>query len=136
MRVSRIVARGAAVAALLALCVAPALAQRGKWWQDERFKTELGLTAEQIIAVAKSEQTRFGNDPDDRPQGPKAYDKAMQLFAASLTAEPTTPKLKAIPGGRQNERQHFDRAIHDLADRLSDGSAQLDYSSRDPLGRR
>jgi hypothetical protein len=110
----------------------PATATRhvGNW------RRSLGLTAEQIIAVAKSEQTRFGNDPDDRPQGPKAYDKAMQLFAASLTAEPITPKLKAIPGGRQNERQHFDRAIHDLADRLSDGSAQLDYSSRDPLGRR
>ena len=25
----------------------PALAQRGKWWQDERFRRELGLTAEQ-----------------------------------------------------------------------------------------
>ena len=39
--------RGAAVAVLLAVCVAPALAQRGKWWQDERFRDELSLTTEQ-----------------------------------------------------------------------------------------
>jgi Spy/CpxP family protein refolding chaperone len=35
------------MAVLLALCVAPALAQRGKWWQDERFRDELSLTTEQ-----------------------------------------------------------------------------------------
>lgn len=37
----------AAVAAFLVLGAAPADAQRGKWWQDERFVRELGLTAEQ-----------------------------------------------------------------------------------------
>jgi Spy/CpxP family protein refolding chaperone len=47
MNVSKIFARGVAVAALLAFCAAPALAQRGKWWQDERFRRELGLTVEQ-----------------------------------------------------------------------------------------
>jgi Spy/CpxP family protein refolding chaperone len=47
MKVPRIFIRGVAVAALLAFCAAPALAQRGKWWQDERFRRELGLTAEQ-----------------------------------------------------------------------------------------
>ena len=47
MKVSRMFVRGAAVAVLLALCVAPALAQRGKWWQDERFRDELSLTMEQ-----------------------------------------------------------------------------------------
>jgi Spy/CpxP family protein refolding chaperone len=47
MKVSRIFIRGVAVAALLTFCAAPALAQRGKWWQDERFRRELGLTAEQ-----------------------------------------------------------------------------------------
>ena len=35
------------MAALLACFADPALAQRGKWWKDERFRTELGLTAEQ-----------------------------------------------------------------------------------------
>src|SRR5918996_2948226 len=47
MKVSKIFARGVAVVVLLAFCAAPALAQRGKWWQDERFRSELGLTAEQ-----------------------------------------------------------------------------------------
>jgi Spy/CpxP family protein refolding chaperone len=32
---------------LLAACATPAFAQRGKWWQDQRIRTELGLTAEQ-----------------------------------------------------------------------------------------
>jgi hypothetical protein len=40
MKVSKIFARGVAVAALLAFCADPALAQRGKWWQDERFRRE------------------------------------------------------------------------------------------------
>jgi Spy/CpxP family protein refolding chaperone len=47
MKAAKIFNRTVAVAALVAFCVAPALAQRGKWWQDERFRRELGLTAEQ-----------------------------------------------------------------------------------------
>jgi Spy/CpxP family protein refolding chaperone len=47
MKVSKILIRAAAAALLVALCAAPALAQRGKWWQDERFRRELGLTSEQ-----------------------------------------------------------------------------------------
>ena len=47
MKVSRTLVRSAAVALLLVYCVAPALAQRGKWWQDERFKLELSLTVAQ-----------------------------------------------------------------------------------------
>ena len=47
MKVSTIFIRGTAVVALLALFAAPALAQRGKWWQDNRFRRELGLTTEQ-----------------------------------------------------------------------------------------
>ena len=47
MEFSKTLIRGAAVAALVACCVTPALAQRGKWWQDERFKSELSLTQEQ-----------------------------------------------------------------------------------------
>jgi Spy/CpxP family protein refolding chaperone len=42
-----ILVRTVLVAAALACCATPALAQRGKWWHDERFRTELGLTAEQ-----------------------------------------------------------------------------------------
>jgi Spy/CpxP family protein refolding chaperone len=44
---SRHVIRCAAALTLLFVCAAPALAQRGKWWQDDRFRKELGLTDEQ-----------------------------------------------------------------------------------------
>ena len=47
MKLSRLFVRASAVVALIAFCVAPTLAQRGKWWQDERFRSELSLTAEQ-----------------------------------------------------------------------------------------
>ena len=47
MKVSRKFHQFAACAAILVLWCAPALAQRGKWWQDDRFVRELALTAEQ-----------------------------------------------------------------------------------------
>jgi Spy/CpxP family protein refolding chaperone len=47
MKVSKILARVLAAAVLLALTAAPAMAQRGKWWQDDRFRKELALTLEQ-----------------------------------------------------------------------------------------
>ena len=47
MKVSKILIRRAAAVVLIGLTVAPVLAQRGKWWQDERFRRELGLTEEQ-----------------------------------------------------------------------------------------
>ena len=47
MKVSKNLRRAVAIVALLAFSAAPALAQRGKWWQDERFRRELGLTPEQ-----------------------------------------------------------------------------------------
>jgi Spy/CpxP family protein refolding chaperone len=47
MKVSKIFSRAVAAAILVAVCAAPALAQRGKWWQDDGFRRELGLTDEQ-----------------------------------------------------------------------------------------
>jgi Spy/CpxP family protein refolding chaperone len=47
MRVPKLCVRGVVLALLLVSLPAPALAQRGKWWNDERFRTELGLTPEQ-----------------------------------------------------------------------------------------
>ncbi|MGH9255031.1 MAG: Spy/CpxP family protein refolding chaperone [Vicinamibacterales bacterium] len=47
MKVSKILIRGGAVVALVALTGVPVLAQRGKWWQDERFRRELALSTEQ-----------------------------------------------------------------------------------------
>ena len=48
MKVSKkFTSRAIALAALFIVCAAPAFAQRGKWWQDDRFTRELGLTSEQ-----------------------------------------------------------------------------------------
>jgi Spy/CpxP family protein refolding chaperone len=47
MKVSKILIRSTAALLLAAVCAAPVFAQRGKWWQDERFRRELGLTDEQ-----------------------------------------------------------------------------------------
>ena len=47
MKASRLCVRGVVLTLLLVTLPAPALAQRGKWWNDERFRTELGLTPEQ-----------------------------------------------------------------------------------------
>jgi Spy/CpxP family protein refolding chaperone len=47
MKVSIFFTRCAGVAALILVLVAPAAAQRGKWWHDDDVRRELGLTAEQ-----------------------------------------------------------------------------------------
>ena len=47
MKVSKILTRWVAVVMLVAVAGTTALAQRGKWWQDEPFRRELALTAEQ-----------------------------------------------------------------------------------------
>jgi Spy/CpxP family protein refolding chaperone len=47
MKVSKILTRWVAVVILVAGAGTTTLAQRGKWWQDEQFRRELALTAEQ-----------------------------------------------------------------------------------------
>jgi Spy/CpxP family protein refolding chaperone len=47
MKVSTNFRQIAACSAIVLLWCVPAMAQRGKWWQDERFGRELGLTTEQ-----------------------------------------------------------------------------------------
>ena len=47
MKVSKNFIPTVAFGAILVLIATPALAQRGKWWQDERFRHDLGLTADQ-----------------------------------------------------------------------------------------
>ena len=76
MKVSTVVARSVGVVALLAFCAAPALAQRGKWWQDERFRRELGLTAEQSTRL---EQIFQKTQPTLR-QRMQALDQAEEQF--------------------------------------------------------
>ena len=76
MHVSRIVIRCAGAVALLAFCAAPALAQRGKWWQDERFRRELSLTAEQSARLEEIFQKTL---PTLR-QRMQALDRAEEEF--------------------------------------------------------
>ena len=47
MKISTLSGRGVLVLTLLVSFATPALAQRGKWWHDDRFRSELGLTPEQ-----------------------------------------------------------------------------------------
>lgn len=77
MKVSKNFARGsAAVLALLLLWAVPASAQRGKWWQDERFRRELGLTDEQS---ARLEQIFQKHQPTLRERM-QALDRAEEEF--------------------------------------------------------
>lgn len=51
MNAAKFFRRVVAAVALVTLCAAPALAQRGKWWQNDQFRRELGLTAEQTARL-------------------------------------------------------------------------------------
>ena len=76
MKVSKIFTRCVGAVALLAFCAVPALAQRGKWWQDERFKRELGLTAEQSVRL----EAIFQKTQPTLRQRMQALDQAEEQF--------------------------------------------------------
>ena len=81
MKVSKILARGAAVLAILAFCALPALAQRGKWWQDERFRRELGLTAEQstrLEEIFQKTQPTLRQRMQALDQAEKEFDRLVE----------------------------------------------------------
>jgi Spy/CpxP family protein refolding chaperone len=80
MKVSKILPRVVAAAALLAFCAAPALAQRGKWWQDERFRRELGLTAEQSTRLEEIFQKHQPRLRDHMRTLDEAEDQLNQLI--------------------------------------------------------
>ncbi|WP_444668380.1 hypothetical protein [Cereibacter changlensis] len=91
-----------------------------------RWVTDLGLDPARIVDAAR--QSRAGHP--EPPGGPKALDGVMKRLAAELSAPPM--QIPPAATGGRNERPIFDRTINQLADRLSDGSVQLDHSSRDP----
>jgi Spy/CpxP family protein refolding chaperone len=76
MKVSKKFTSAAALGALLLLFAAPAHAQRGKWWQDERFRHDLGLTPEQS---ARLEEIFQKTQPMLR-QRMQALDQAEEQF--------------------------------------------------------
>lgn len=82
MKVStNFIRRAAAVAALLLLVAAPALAQRGKWWQDERFRHELSLTPEQstrLEEIFQKHQPMLRQRMEALDQAEKAFDRVVE----------------------------------------------------------
>lgn len=81
MKVSKNLRRAAAILALLAFSAAPAVAQRGKWWQDERFRQELGLTAEQstrLEAIFQKTQPTLRQRMQALDQAEKEFDRLVE----------------------------------------------------------
>jgi Spy/CpxP family protein refolding chaperone len=80
MKVSKTLLRKAAVLALFvvgaAVWAAPASAQRGKWWHDDTFKRELGLTTEQSARL----EDIFQKTAPVLRQRMQALDRAEEVF--------------------------------------------------------
>ena len=81
MKVSKNLRRAAAIVALLAFSTAPAFAQRGKWWQDERFRKELGLTPEQstrLEEIFQKTQPTLRQRMQALDQAEKEFDRLVE----------------------------------------------------------
>ena len=82
MKVSKIfVLRAAAVAALLLFVAAPASAQRGKWWQNDRIVKELSLTSEQstrLEEIFQKHQPTLRQRMDALDQAEKQFDRLVE----------------------------------------------------------
>ena len=82
MKVSKIFfLRAAAVAALLLVVAMPALAQRGKWWQNDRIVKELSLTAEQstrLEEIFQKHQPVLRQRMDALDQAEKTFDRLVE----------------------------------------------------------
>ena len=76
MKVSRKFRQFAACAAIVLFWCVPALAQRGKWWQNDRFVHELGLTMEQRNHLEEI----FQKTLPSLQQKMKALDEAQAQF--------------------------------------------------------
>lgn len=90
-----------------------------------RWRSQLGLTDQQIIDTARNSRARHS----DPPMGPKALDRAMQTLAGTIAEKPLTPKAS---GGPRNGSE-FASAMRELEQGLSDGSINLETASRDPF---
>ena len=72
--------RGVGIVLLLTLCVEPAFAQRGKWWQDERMAKELHLTGEQaerLEAIFQKTQPTLRERMDALKQAEQELEKRI-----------------------------------------------------------
>lgn len=100
-----------------------------------RWKTDLGLTEDEILHVAQANTVQHGAPAN----GPKTLNRAMADYAAAKAASPMTPTAmpaKGLRNVRTSESRAFDQTIHAIADGLRAGTVQLDTASRDPFARR
>ncbi|MCJ8139582.1 hypothetical protein [Falsirhodobacter halotolerans] len=97
------------------------MAERDRW-------SALGLTHDQQFTII-TEVMRSRTDPAP-PTSFRYFTQAMQRVAADIARPDLQPTARAK--GASHDRQRFDQSINALADRLSDGTAHLDTSSRDP----
>ena len=84
MKVSNIILRRFAIVALLLVWAAPAAAQRGKWWHDERFRKELGLTAEQsarLEEIFQGHQATLRQRMQELDRAEEAFDRVVEKGA-------------------------------------------------------
>jgi Spy/CpxP family protein refolding chaperone len=81
MKVSKILTWWVTVGALAFLAAAPLLAQRGKWWQDEQFRRELALTAEQstrLEAIFQKTQPTLRERMDSLNRAQEQLDRLIE----------------------------------------------------------
>ena len=82
MKISKILIwRAAALAVLLLFVAAPASAQRGKWWQNDRFVLELGLTPEQstrLEEIFQKHQPQLRQRMESLEQAEKTFDHLVE----------------------------------------------------------
>jgi Spy/CpxP family protein refolding chaperone len=81
MRVSRIFLRTLALFSVLLVWATPAAAQRGKWWQDETFKRELRLTAEQstrLEEIFQGHQSQLRERMHALDRAEEAFDRLVE----------------------------------------------------------
>jgi Spy/CpxP family protein refolding chaperone len=81
MKVSKILTWWVTVGVVAVLAVAPVLAQRGKWWQDEQFRRELALTAEQstrLEAIFQKTQPTLRERMDSLNRAQEQLDRLIE----------------------------------------------------------
>jgi len=104
------------------------------WWQGwppreqvRRWRDDLGLDADAILAVAEASR----RDHPEPPDGPKALDRAMQRAAARLKQTGAAVARKgAAPGGSETRRRKRDDGPRPSDDKLAAFYADLVNSER------
>lgn len=99
-----------------------------------RWRTDLGLTEDEIQQVARQNAIQFGQPAN----GPKILTRHMQDFAAAKTAPPMSPTTTTTPHprGQRHDRAAFDTALHAALSAAPAGADLIDRRSRDPLAGR